>query len=424
MPHITPCATDVAPAAAQDALLPGFDQGWVLLPKAAIGEPGERPVVFEIVLLHARHGVALLEAPPHWTPDAPQRLRRRLERAQFAAIFPGHLPIVHAPLQRGLLPDLPRVLAEAFAAEQPLELPGGDAWMGAVRRALAASAKGLPEAARVPASHRGRRRRKGMAGAALVAGIGGALLLAFAPAAPPGEALGQSAALPGAAIASGLVSADTALPDEARGRSTAFASPDAAPSLVSADIATPPPALLAPPGGLVTPSLLRLTTEAKAPEEGMAPMPGALTHPLPMDARPVLPSDLGRTDARRPATGPTEAAATATQPRQPKSPAAAVPPPVPAFSLAPGLAPGEPALIASLLRRGDALFALGDISGARRFYERAAEAGSAEGARAAGRTHDPAVLAEQAVHGIRPDLDLAEAWYRRADALGAAAPGR
>jgi hypothetical protein len=400
LPHITPCATDVAPAAAQDALLPGFEQGWVLLPKAAIGEPGERPVVFEIVLLHARHGVALLEAPPHWTPDAPQRLRRRLERAQFAAIFPGHLPIVHAPLRRDMLPELPRVLADAFAAAQPLELAGGDAWMGAVRRALAASPKALPDAARLPASHRGRRRRKGVAGAALVAGIGGALLLTFAPAAPPVEALGQA---------------------------TAFASPAAAPEVVLADTATPSPTLPASPSGLTTPSLFRVTAGAKAPEAGMAAMPGALTPPLPVDAGPGLPdpsSEPGRADARRPGTEPMEAVATAARAPQLKSLAAAGPSAAPAFGPAPGPAPGEPAFIASLLRRGDALFMLGDISGARRFYERAAEAGSAEGARAAGRTHDPAVLADQAVQGISPNPDLAEAWYRRAELLGARGSGR
>lgn len=69
------------------------------------------------------------------------------------------------------------------------------------------------------------------------------------------------------------------------------------------------------------------------------------------------------------------------------------------------------ALLAGLLRRGDALLALGDVSGAQRFYKRAAEPGSATGARAVGRTHDPAVLAALGVRGIRPDAAAASAWY-------------
>ncbi|MFC7541617.1 hypothetical protein ACFQU2_22110 [Siccirubricoccus deserti] len=76
-------------------------------------------------------------------------------------------------------------------------------------------------------------------------------------------------------------------------------------------------------------------------------------------------------------------------------------------------------MLAALMRRGDALLATGDVSGARRFYERAAEAGSAEAARAAGRTHDPAALAALGARGIRPDPQAAAAWYRRAEALAA-----
>ena len=74
---------------------------------------------------------------------------------------------------------------------------------------------------------------------------------------------------------------------------------------------------------------------------------------------------------------------------------------------------------AALLRRGHALLALGDISAARRFFERAALAGSAEAALAAGGTYDPGVLATLRVSGIQPD-PAAAAWYRRAAALGAA----
>jgi len=113
-------------------LLAGLERGWVLLPQAVIGGTGETPVTIDVVLLHPARGVALLESPPHWTPDAPARLRRRLAQARFAAIFPGTLPVVHARLQRGALSGLPQLLAKDFAALPPLDLPGGDAWMAAV----------------------------------------------------------------------------------------------------------------------------------------------------------------------------------------------------------------------------------------------------------------------------------------------------
>jgi TPR repeat protein len=104
----------------------------------------------------------------------------------------------------------------------------------------------------------------------------------------------------------------------------------------------------------------------------------------------------------------------------PPPPASPAPSPAPAVATAPPRRPpADPALLAGLLRRGDALLALGDVSGARRFYERAAEAGSAAGARAAGRTHDPAVLAGLGARGIRPDPEAAAEWYRRADTLAA-----
>jgi TPR repeat protein len=77
-----------------------------------------------------------------------------------------------------------------------------------------------------------------------------------------------------------------------------------------------------------------------------------------------------------------------------------------------------PEVIAALMRRGDAMLAVGDISAARLLYERAALAGNAAAATALGRTHDPEALAQLGVRGIRADPDLAASWYRRAVALG------
>jgi type II secretory pathway predicted ATPase ExeA len=70
------------------------------------------------------------------------------------------------------------------------------------------------------------------------------------------------------------------------------------------------------------------------------------------------------------------------------------------------------------LARGDAMLAIKDISAARRFYEDAADAGSARAAMAMARTYDPAFLNRLRVIGLRPDPALAASWYRRAAALG------
>jgi TPR repeat protein len=77
-------------------------------------------------------------------------------------------------------------------------------------------------------------------------------------------------------------------------------------------------------------------------------------------------------------------------------------------------------MVAALVRRGEALLAIGDISGARRFFERAAQSGSAAAALAMGGTFDPRVLAQLGARGIAPDRAAARTWYQRAAALGEA----
>ena len=81
------------------------------------------------------------------------------------------------------------------------------------------------------------------------------------------------------------------------------------------------------------------------------------------------------------------------------------------------MAPLAPEIMALLLRRGDEAFALGDVSAARLLYQRAAEAGSAPGARLAARTYDEAFL-PQAETATLADRDAARNWYSRAAALG------
>jgi type II secretory pathway predicted ATPase ExeA len=73
-----------------------------------------------------------------------------------------------------------------------------------------------------------------------------------------------------------------------------------------------------------------------------------------------------------------------------------------------------PAKVISLLRRADTLLQQGDVLTARLFYERAAAAGSGEGATGAGKTYDPGFLATIDAPGLRGDVARAIEWYRTA----------
>ncbi|WP_448207840.1 hypothetical protein [Azospirillum sp. sgz302134] len=83
-------------------------------------------------------------------------------------------------------------------------------------------------------------------------------------------------------------------------------------------------------------------------------------------------------------------------------------------SLVPKPQPSETASAQKLLKRGDELFAQGDLAGARLFYQRAASGGSAPAALALGRTHDPVVYERLHVRGLSPDPEQAMRWYREA----------
>ena len=78
----------------------------------------------------------------------------------------------------------------------------------------------------------------------------------------------------------------------------------------------------------------------------------------------------------------------------------------------------------SLVTRGEAALARGDISAARLFFGRAASDGDARGARGMARTFDPETFRKLRGMGIRPDLDEAARWYARSDLLQAVASAR
>jgi hypothetical protein len=86
----------------------------------------------------------------------------------------------------------------------------------------------------------------------------------------------------------------------------------------------------------------------------------------------------------------------------------------------PKMAPAERERAMRLVKKGDEQLADGGIAQARLLYERAAEAGLAEGAMALASTYDTAELGRLGVRGLQPDAAAARRWYERAQQLGAA----
>ena len=76
------------------------------------------------------------------------------------------------------------------------------------------------------------------------------------------------------------------------------------------------------------------------------------------------------------------------------------------------------AIRVSLLQRGIAKLALGDVSGARCWFEAAAGGGNGAAATAMGKTFDPNFLRRIGAIGVTPDLRAAMAWYQKAAKLG------
>ena len=82
------------------------------------------------------------------------------------------------------------------------------------------------------------------------------------------------------------------------------------------------------------------------------------------------------------------------------------------------LRPQDTARIDELIAHGRKMVDVGYFPGARAYFQRAAEAGSAEAAFSVGLSYDPSFIAEMGAQGIRPDVKQARIWYERAKALG------
>jgi len=99
-----------------------------------------------------------------------------------------------------------------------------------------------------------------------------------------------------------------------------------------------------------------------------------------------------------------------------QSVAASVPLPGPAgaASLASTHSHLAAAEISELLTQGDARLQIGDVTSARLFYERAADARDGRGAMRLGATFDPTFLQRAGLRNMRGDPAEAQFWYSRA----------
>ena len=126
------------------------------------------------------------------------------------------------------------------------------------------------------------------------------------------------------------------------------------------------------------------------------------------------------------AASPGAIAATATRAAPPTQASTPIPTPTPVPAPTPRAAtpvtPPLPTISADAQRfiaRGRSMLQQGDIDAARLFFERAVNAGAAEGALELGATYDPVALKELGVVGLLPDPTRAAVLYRQAQQMGA-----
>jgi hypothetical protein len=180
----------------------------------------------------------------------------------------------------------------------------------------------------------------------------------------------------------------------------------------------------APAGQPVAAAVATPPATERAPEIA-APAPAPIPAARLSAAAPPAPGDIATTKPDA-----TSAVAKLEMPKS-ASPSASASPDIPSPATAPTVVappaptpPSEPrestAETAALLARGDSLFGVGDVSSARLFYERAADAGNGDAALRLGETYDPVFLERAKLPAVRGDRGAAVFWYRRARELGVA----
>lgn len=216
---------------------------------------------------------------------------------------------------------------------------------------------------------------------------------------PAGDAGSSAETLPEASSGAAHQTIDGPVADEPSGGEAANDAATAGPGTSADRIAEEPLEERGPaPAGAEKPG--------RPPRLAPAALRAALVTSPPAAAAPKAPA---AKESAPPETGPQDPApALAPAPSTAPAAAATASPPDPAPALPEGL----------LMQRGDALFAHGDLAGARLFYEAAADGGSGRAAFALARTYDPLVHRKLGVRGLPPDPATAADWYRKAIAGG------
>jgi hypothetical protein len=230
--------------------------------------------------------------------------------------------------------------------------------------------------------------------------------------APPTEAAPIVAAAPAPDTTLTVAPPEPAPPTEAAPIVAAAPAPDTTPT-----VAPPEPAAPTEAAPIVAAAPAPDTTPTVAPPEPAAP-----TEAAPIVAAAPAPDKTPTVAPPEPAP-PTEAA-----PIVAAAPAALVPETAPTVAMiGPATPSAEPRVstlkgsvgeISSLLTRGDSLLGVRDVTSARLYYERAADAGDAQAALRLGKTYDPAFLALARLNEVRGDPVVAARWYRHARDLG------
>jgi hypothetical protein len=117
-----------------------------------------------------------------------------------------------------------------------------------------------------------------------------------------------------------------------------------------------------------------------------------------------------RSEAGKAVTPPVTASIALATPAPARLSETASPPPA-------AVAEPQPDPMTILLHRGDMLLQQNDVVAARLFFERAAAAGSGEGATSLGKTYDPNFLTTIDAHGMKGDVARAIEWYRKASTV-------
>jgi Sel1 repeat len=173
---------------------------------------------------------------------------------------------------------------------------------------------------------------------------------------------------------------------------------------------------LPPPSLAATATAARANADVARPAAAVEP-----PEPPPAQAAPdaahsvtfVVPE---RPAALRPAPSGDSAASDAAAARPRDAVVLADPAPAVAPKPSPERTPAQETAV--LVRRGETLLASGDIVSARRFFERAAEAGDAQAGCGMGKSYDPFFLQQGGARGVAGDPKEAARWYRQAARAG------